>query len=441
MHTQLSAREALARNSEPQLGRPDPAVPAASRGDAWPAFLHRILDATRSRSRAFHTRSSIFDSVLAVLLCAAALGGLAVRSSSADIAEIALVCLGALCLIWRRLAPVAVFAVCAASYCGYKALGHDYSMLLLALLIALYTLASTSASSVAATALCALVVGASSADVMGTGWPPRDFDDRIIAYLLAMSAACALGYGVQLTRARTELLRRQALRLSKEHALHEEQLLHQQQNRIARELHDVVAHQVSVITALAAGARRVFDAEPDRARDALTSIEAAGRDALIEMRRLLRVLHTDQPADLLVPQPGIADIPALAAQIEAAGLPVELLVTGERWPLPAGVELCAYRIVQEALTNALRYAGPASTSVRLGYRQDGMELTIRDNGRGIAAAPGSGQGLAGMRERAMMLGGWLAVSAVPGGGVQVRAFLPVGAPCPDAVPPGPPRPP
>jgi signal transduction histidine kinase len=382
--------------------------------------------------RAHHVRTSVFDSVLAVLLCATALAGLALRAHSADLAEVVLVCLGALCLTWRRSAPMTVFGVCAGTYCGYKALGYDYSILLLVLLIALYTLASTSASSVAATALCALVVAAAGAEVLGAGWPPPDFDDRVIGYLLAMSAACMFGYGVQLTRARTELLSRQAVRLSKEHALHEEQVLHQQQNLIARELHDVVAHQVSVITALAAGAHRVFDAEPDRARDALTAIETAGRDALVEMRRLLRVLRTDASTDLSL-QPHMADIPALAAQIEAACLPVDLVIAGNPVPLPAGVELCAYRIVQEALTNALKYAGPARAVVRLAYRPDGVEVVVRDNGRGMAEL-GSGQGLVGMRERAALLGGWLAVGAAAGGGVQVRAFLPVGAPGPDAPP-------
>jgi len=404
---------------------PDLDAPSAANGAPQPASPRWILDVTSAALRTFHARASLFDSALAVLLCAAALAGLALRSNSIDLAEIVLVCLGALCLPWRRFAPVTVFAVCAGSYCGYKALGHDYLMLLLVLLIALYTLASTSASSVAATALCASIVGAASADVVGMGWPPRDFDDRVLTQLLTMSAACTLGYGVQLTRTRTELLRQQAERLQEEHALHEAQVLHQQQNSIARELHDVVAHQVSVITALAAGAHRVFDAEPNRARDALTAIETAGRDALTEMRRLLRVLRTDLPADL-VPQPSVADLPALTRQIEAAGLPVALVVTGYRYQLPAGVELCAYRIVQEALTNALKYAGPASAEVRLDYRRGGVEVVIRDDGRGLAADPGSGQGLIGMRERAMMLDGWLAVSAVPGGGVQVHAFLPVG---------------
>jgi signal transduction histidine kinase len=143
------------------------------------------------------------------------------------------------------------------------------------------------------------------------------------------------------------------------------------------------------------------------------------------------VLRTDLSSELM-PQPGMADIPALVAQLGVAGLPVDLMVTGEEYPLPAGVELCAYRIVQEALTNALKYAGPATAAVRLDFRADGLEVQVCDNGRGIAAVPGSGQGLVGMRERATLLGGWLAVRGVSGGGVQVRAFLPVGAPCPDA---------
>jgi signal transduction histidine kinase len=152
------------------------------------------------------------------------------------------------------------------------------------------------------------------------------------------------------------------------------------------------------------------------------------------MRRLLRVLRAYPSSDLVL-QPQMVDIPALATQIEATGLPVELVVTGTPRPLPAGVELCAYRIVQEALTNALKYAGPARVTVCLDYRPDGVDVLIRDDGRGIAAELGSGQGLVGMRERAMLLGGWLAFGAAACGGVQVHAFLPVGAPCRDAAPP------
>jgi len=411
---------------------------AAASSTAVPVrTVHQLLAAIRSRLRAFHDRTPLFDSLLATLLCAAALTGLVLRTRPADAAEVVLVSMGALCLTWRRFAPVAVFAVCAGSYCGYKALGHDYSLLLCAMLIALYTVASTSASTVAALALVSLLVAAVGADVAGAGWPPSNFDDRLVTYLLTTSSACALGYGVQLTRARTELLNRQAARLGREHALHEEQVLHQQQTGIARELHDVVAHQVSVMTALAAGANRVFDNEPDRARGALTAIEQAGRDALIEMRHLLRALRTDLPEDRLAPQPSLADVPALAAQTEAAGLPVDLVITGNPVPLPAGVELCGYRIVQEALTNALKYAGPARATVRLDYQPTGLDVLVRDDGTGAATEPGSGQGLVGMRERAALLGGWLSITAVPGDGFGVRAFLPIEAPNLPTVAPNP----
>lgn len=432
MDTEPWSRDTVAPASEFRLGARTVAVPAAMPGlrsrerRLRPASVQPALAATRSRFIAFHARTPLFDSLLAAVLCVAALAGLLLRTRPADAAEIMLVSMGMLCLPWRRFAPLAVFAICTGSYCGYKALGYDYSLLLCALLIALYTVASTSASSVAAVALGSLVVAVAGADVAGNGWPPQDFDDRMVEYLLAMSSACALGYGVQLTRARTELLHRQAVRLSREHALHEEQVLHQQQTGIARELHDVVAHQVSVITALAAGANRVFENEPDRARGALTAIEQAGRDALIEMRHLLRALRTDDlPDGLLAPQPTMAELPALATQLEAAGLPVELVITGHPRPLPAGVELCGYRIVQEALTNALKYAGPAHATVRLDYLPDGLGLRICDDGRGPAAGPGSGHGLVGMRERAALLGGWLQVTAMPGGGFGVRAFLPV----------------
>jgi signal transduction histidine kinase len=197
----------------------------------------------------------------------------------------------------------------------------------------------------------------------------------------------------------------------------------QEQARIARELHDIVAHNVSVIVAQAAAARRVFDAEPEHARQVLAAIETTARQALVEMRRLLGVLHPD-PGAQLAPQPRLDRLPGLVAQISRAGLPVELVVQGRRRPLPAGVELSAYRIVQEALTNALKHAGAARATVVLGYRAAGLELRVSDDGRGAPAGVVTGQGLVGMRQRAALLGGKLVAGPGPAGGFQVTATLP-----------------
>jgi signal transduction histidine kinase len=201
-----------------------------------------------------------------------------------------------------------------------------------------------------------------------------------------------------------------------------------EQARIARELHDVIAHSVSVIVVQAAAADDVFDERPDQARAALRSIESTGRDALVELRRLLADVRSegDEPAR---PQPGLARIAELAAPLRAAGLEVTLREEGAVGdPLPAGVDLSAYRIVQEALTNTLRHAGASRAEVTIRAGSDLLELEILDDGRGGALVGEiAGRGIAGMRERTAMLGGTLDAGPVPGGGFRVHARLPLEA--------------
>jgi signal transduction histidine kinase len=208
--------------------------------------------------------------------------------------------------------------------------------------------------------------------------------------------------------------------------------------RIARELHDIVAHHVSVIVIQAQGAQRVADREPDRARQAMADVEGTARTALEEMRRMLGLLRASDDADgegavdeadSTGVARGMSDIGALAASTTAAGLPVIMRTTGEPGPVPEDVALSVYRIVQEALTNVLKHAGPARAEVHLDYGED-LEISISDNGRGAAAAlagpaaPGAGRGTTGMRERAVMLGGTFAAGPRPSGGYQVRAVIP-----------------
>ncbi|HVM17271.1 MAG TPA: histidine kinase [Gaiellaceae bacterium] len=193
--------------------------------------------------------------------------------------------------------------------------------------------------------------------------------------------------------------------------------------RIARELHDVIAHSVSVMTVQAAGVRRLLKPDQEREREALEAIEQTGRAALAEMRRMLGVLRqpTEEPP-ALAPQPGLANLESLVAQVRDAGLPVELRVTGERPELPPGIELSAYRVVQEALTNALQHAGPARAVVDVRYTGDAIELEIANDGR--TQANGHGHGLLGMRERVLLCGG--SVEAGPSRrGYAVRARIPV----------------
>jgi signal transduction histidine kinase len=196
--------------------------------------------------------------------------------------------------------------------------------------------------------------------------------------------------------------------------------------RIARELHDVIAHHVSMIVLQAGAERRVLDDSNASTREVLESVEQIGRGALTEMRRLLGMLRGDAH-EPLSPQPGLDDVPTLVGQLREAGLPVELKVEGERRELPVGIELSAYRIVQEALTNTLKYAGTARACVRVGFEPGALELEVADDGDGDAAVTpgGSGHGLMGMSERVALFGGVFEAGPRPEGGYRVRARLPL----------------
>ena len=195
--------------------------------------------------------------------------------------------------------------------------------------------------------------------------------------------------------------------------------------RIARELHDAIAHNVSMMVVQAGAERRVLDGERGSTREVLATIERVGRGALTEMRRLVGMLRSDA-GEPLAPQPGLDDLPTLVGQVREAGLPVQFQVEGERRELPVGIELSAYRIVQEALTNALKHAGEAHASVRVHYGADSLELEIVDDGGGAAAPVSSGgHGLVGMRERVALYGGRLDAGRRPSGGFAVRVLLPI----------------
>jgi signal transduction histidine kinase len=199
--------------------------------------------------------------------------------------------------------------------------------------------------------------------------------------------------------------------------------------RIARELHDVVAHSVGIIVIQAEGARRVFDRDPERAREALDTIEQTARTALAEMRRSLGVLRDQGGAPLREPQPGLAELDSLLEQAREGGLEVELEVEGEPRTLPRSVDLSAYRIVQEALTNTIKHAGRVRSRITLRYGERELEVEVADDGPGPfgnAAGAGSGHGLLGMRERVASHGGEVEAGSGPEGGFVVRASLPLG---------------
>jgi signal transduction histidine kinase len=229
-------------------------------------------------------------------------------------------------------------------------------------------------------------------------------------------------------------------RLRDEDALRREQQLAadarraviEERTRIARELHDVVAHRVSLMTVQAGAAKTVAVADPASAAQAMQAVEQAGRQALDELRHLLGVLRPDTDGEVLGPQPGLADVPRLVEQFRAAGVDVELHIDEERTDdgtpveLPARVDLSAYRIVQEALTNVLKHAGPgAHAQVRVHTDRGGTSIEVRDDGHGATVLAGTGHGIIGMRERALLLGGHLEAGPRPGGGFRVAARLPV----------------
>jgi signal transduction histidine kinase len=198
--------------------------------------------------------------------------------------------------------------------------------------------------------------------------------------------------------------------------------------RIARELHDIIAHNVSVMVVQAEAADEMLERDkPERARTPIRTIEETGRSALTDMRRLLGLLRDSDVQPLLGPPPGIANLELLLVKVREAGLPVELVVEGDPQPLPPGVDLSAYRIVQEALTNALKYAGSAHACVLVRFAPGALELEIADDGAGVNGdGTAGGHGLVGMRERVALFGGELEAGPAEQGGYRVRARLPVG---------------
>ncbi|MFE3328304.1 sensor histidine kinase [Streptomyces sp. NPDC059176] len=286
----------------------------------------------------------------------------------------------------------------------------------------------------------ALVGGLAAASIAEIRWPePRVGVGGQVFVTVVMTVpfalAWVLGDSMRTRRAYFAQLEERATRLEKEREAQSKVAVAAERARIARELHDVVAHNVSVMVVQADGAAYVMDAAPDQARQALETISSTGRQALAEMRRLLGVLRTgdDPESGEYVPQPDVEQIEELVEQVRGAGLTVDFKVEGTPRPLPSGVELTAYRIVQEALTNTRKHGGPdAGASVRLVYFDDGLGLLVEDDGRGAAhelyedgGADGRGHGLIGMRERVGMVGGTLDAGPRPGGGFRISVLLPL----------------
>ncbi|GAA3186103.1 MULTISPECIES: sensor histidine kinase [Streptomyces] len=306
-----------------------------------------------------------------------------------------------------------------------------------ALLVIVYTVAAVGARWASRFALTA---GLCAAPLAQLRWPNEETSAAgniavMIFQTVPFALAWVLGDSIRTRRAYFAQLEERAARLEKEREAQAKVAVAAERARIARELHDVVAHNVSVMVVQADGAAYVLDAAPDQAKKALETISSTGRQALAEMRRLLGVLRTGehQEAGEYVPQPDVQQIEDLVEQCRGSGLPVDFRIEGTPRPLPSGVELTAYRIVQEALTNTRKHGGPnAGASVRLVYFDDGLGLLVEDDGKGAphelyeeGGFDGQGHGLIGMRERVGMVGGTLDAGPRPGGGFRISVLLPL----------------
>jgi signal transduction histidine kinase len=270
---------------------------------------------------------------------------------------------------------------------------------------------------------CAVIAAAATIDYRASN-PASDFFWITLILTLAWFAGVALGTRTEQTRE----LRERVAAAERERRLAADRATADERNRIARELHDVVAHSVSVMVVQASGVRRLLNSDQEREREALLSVERIGREALNEMRRMLGVMRAgeEQQTAALAPQPGLQHLDRLIAQVEEAGLAVDVRIEGSRQELPPGVDLSAYRIVQEGLTNALKHAKGAHAEVVVRYTEEGVEVEIVDDGPG-ADGDVNGQGLVGMRERVALYGGTLDAGPRDGGGFVLRAQLPLEA--------------
>lgn len=330
-------------------------------------------------------------------------------------------------LIWRRRAPVLVAALATAAVVSHAiATGNapEGGPGFVAALVVLYSLGAYAPTP---RALIGLAIVASAYVVHELNNPNIETEAQLwSALFFGAIAAIVFAAGVYIRRHReVRMLEAQRKDLEREREERARTAVAEERARIARELHDIVSHNVSVMVVQAEAAEEVLAKQPERVGDPLRKIQRTGRDALVEMRRMLGVLRENGSDSEPAPQPGVAMLGALFERVEAAGLPVEVRVEGEPKSLAPGVDLTVYRVIQEALTNAFKHAGPARAEVVIRYSDGGIEVEIADDGRGRSSAEGAGQGLLGMHERVGFYGGTLKVGPHREGGFRVRARLPL----------------
>jgi signal transduction histidine kinase len=335
-------------------------------------------------------------------------------------------------LALRRRVPAVTLLIAAASLAIASVLVRDSAggvpvEVFIAMLIAFYTVGAhcdeRRAPYVGALALAVIA----ATDLARPGFFNGSHSARPGAWL-AFAIAWLVGRDMRRRRQRVRVLENRAARLEREREEKAQRAVAEERARIARELHDIVAHGVSVIVAQARAGPHLVD-DPERTTGVFRAIETSGRDALVDLRRLLGILRSDDQQLAIGPQPGLDSLNSLLEQVRASGLPVQLRVEGEPVHLSAGVDLSAYRIVQEALTNVVKHAGATSAEVVLRFDPRALELDVLDDGQGdSASANGAGHGLIGMRERAALYGGTIETGPRNGGGYAVHARLPLGDP-------------
>jgi signal transduction histidine kinase len=361
------------------------------------------------------------DRAIATVFLVAGLIELFARVGSPGPQSVAIMAAGYSTLFWRRSRPVAAGAAMFAMWILFNLAGDDVKsiqMPLMAGLFAGYAMGAYTDGREARIAPFVILLGVTGVTMT---WEDQVFTDYIFPTAFVLIAWLG-GRGVRTRTRLTEELHEAAVQAQEAHEEEVARAAADERRRIAREMHDVVAHSVSVMVVQAGGARRILERDPARAIDAAAHIEEVGRAALNEMRRLLGVLHH---GDERAPQPGMARLGALVERTRAAGLPVSLTVEGEPRSLPAGMDLAAYRVVQEALTNAIRHAGAAPTEVTVRWEPAHLELEIVDTGAPAANGNGGGHGLVGMEERVRLYDGELRAGRRAGGGFEVVARLPL----------------
>ena len=325
-------------------------------------------------------------------------------------------------LLFRRRAPLLVMVVLLLLMAAGSATDppHDASFWFFATLVATYALGAYAELRVGLAGL-ALVLGVFTIGAILDSKTPGDLIFIGILYV----AAWGIGLLLESRTNQATQLKREAAILEQEREQRAREAIAEERARIARELHDIGAHGVSTMVLQVGGVRRRLTPEQRAELDVLLNVEETGRRSLVEMHRMLGIMRQADNGNLLAPQPGLARLDELAESMRAAGLPVEVTVDGEPVELPSGLDLSAYRIVQEALTNTLKHAGPARASVAVTYGPDALDLEVLDDGGGSANGGVGGHGLVGMRERVALFDGSLETGARPDGGYRVHARLPL----------------